>query len=463
MPDGPRGDKNTSGMVYPLPKESVTNLGSNNFGEDRGDHIHAGNDFSAPCGTPIYAVNSGEVIYAGWMEGYGNYIALRMQDGWVAGYGHLSAIRVDKGDNVDAGQHMGAVGNTGHSFGCHLHFNIGKGLATSYSDNIDPIKYLGGAVGPSGDTEGGGGGGGGTANLEQILNASKAAAFALDFQFPGAEERNEAFALQGQKSLLNDQPLFDFVKQMAGACLRDFQSLPNGDFYAFYPNYFGTYQSREPYWNVYDIELTEGTMDLTDDTLATHVYIVGDTIAFDGSVDATERVLTSGAVTIHNMAQPGFRESKQAPAKQDGDDSDNTKQETEKLMKSLNMTDAGQVLDFLGRYGARPHYEEATNVRNPMYEAFLAYQRFQLLWSEQFATTFRFTFMPELYPSGIIAFPDHELQCYVQEVTHRFSYESGFTTDAILMAPAATGKDRDDADPLKFGLVPANSANLDED
>jgi hypothetical protein len=46
-------------------------------------------------------------------------------------------------------------------------------------------------------------------------------------------------------------------------------------------------------------------------------------------------------------------------------------------------------------------------VRSPYYEAFLAYQRFCLMWSRQFLTTFEFTFMPELFPGGIVAFPDH--------------------------------------------------------
>jgi hypothetical protein len=61
-----------------------------------------------------------------------------------------------------------------------------------------------------------------------------------------------------------------------------------------------------------------------------------------------------------------------------------------------------------------------------------------LKWSEQFKTTFTFTFMPELFPGGLVAFPDHDLQLYIEEVFHEFSYDGGFTTQANLMAPAAS-------------------------
>lgn len=450
---------NADTMLWPTsPRAGI----SSPFGP-RGGRMHEGVDISVGSGSAAIAPLDGTMTNLDDPDGYGWYSIINHGNGISTLFGHL---RSRKGPGqVRRGETIGETGggasdpHKGNAQGAHLHFEVHVN-----GTPVDPEPYIsGGQVVEGGELGGGAGGGGVTANLDQILTAAKAAAFATNLQFPGVEERNEAFALQGQKSLLNDQPLFDFIKQLAGACLRDFQSLPNGDFYAFYPNYFGTYQSRDPYWNVYDIELTEGTIDLTDDTLATHVYVVGDTIGYDGTIDSTERVLTSGAVTIHNVAQPGFQKGKPASKKQDEDDQDNVEKETEELMKALFMTDPGQVVDFLGRYGARPHYEEATNVRNPMYEAFLAYQRFQLLWSEQFATTFKFTFMPELYPSGIIAFPNHNLQCYVQEVTHNFNYESGFTTNAILMAPAAIGKDKNEEDPLKFGLVPANTADIGKD
>jgi hypothetical protein len=74
-----------------------------------------------------------------------------------------------------------------------------------------------------------------------------------------------------------------------------------------------------------------------------------------------------------------------------------------------------------------------------MFETFYAFTQFQLLWSRQFLTDFQFTFMPELYPGGVVAFPDHGVRCYLDSVTHTFDYEGGFTTQATLSAPAAHG------------------------
>lgn len=76
-------------------------------------------------------------------------------------------------------------------------------------------------------------------------------------------------------------------------------------------------------------------------------------------------------------------------------------------------------------------------VRSHYFETFLAYQLFCLLWSKQFLTTFEFTFMPELFPGGLVKFPEHGIQCYIDEVQHTGNYESGFQTRASLSAPTA--------------------------
>lgn len=76
-------------------------------------------------------------------------------------------------------------------------------------------------------------------------------------------------------------------------------------------------------------------------------------------------------------------------------------------------------------------------VRSGFYEMFLAFQRFCMLWSQQFLTTFQFTYMPELFPGGLIALPDHGIQLFVEEVEHTFSYTDGFTTTATVSSPVA--------------------------
>jgi len=85
---------------------------------------HHGTDFAAPIGTPVSAIGSGKVVFAGWKGGYGNCIDIRHNSQYQSRYGHLSKILVKAGDKVDQGQTIGKVGNTGVSTGPHLHFEM---------------------------------------------------------------------------------------------------------------------------------------------------------------------------------------------------------------------------------------------------------------------------------------------------------------------------------------------------
>ncbi|MGB9376924.1 MAG: M23 family metallopeptidase, partial [Mycobacteriales bacterium] len=90
--------------------------------------LHAGVDFAAPRGTPIFAAASGVVINAGWAGGYGNYTCISHGtyhgQGLATCYGHQSAILVHAGQGVSRGQLIGRVGTTGDSTGNHLHFEV---------------------------------------------------------------------------------------------------------------------------------------------------------------------------------------------------------------------------------------------------------------------------------------------------------------------------------------------------
>ncbi|WP_439591197.1 peptidoglycan DD-metalloendopeptidase family protein [Microbacterium sp.] len=85
---------------------------------------HLGTDMAAGCGSAIYAAASGTVTMAWPYSGYGNYIRINHGGGVGTGYGHLSRIFVTSGQWVNAGQLIGAEGNTGNSYGCHLHFEV---------------------------------------------------------------------------------------------------------------------------------------------------------------------------------------------------------------------------------------------------------------------------------------------------------------------------------------------------
>lgn len=98
--------------------------------------LHAGTDFGAACGTPVYAASSGTVIAAGWGGGYGNRIIVSHGGGLATTYNHLSGYAV-RGGGVARGQLIGYVGTTGSSTGCHLHFEVRVN-----GTPVNPMGYL---------------------------------------------------------------------------------------------------------------------------------------------------------------------------------------------------------------------------------------------------------------------------------------------------------------------------------
>ena len=91
--------------------------------------MHAGIDFGAAWGSPIFAVSDGIVSFAGRHGGHGNYVRLEHGGGLGSGYGHMSRIAVAPGTHVRAGQVLGYVGSSGLSTGPHLHFEVYRGGA----------------------------------------------------------------------------------------------------------------------------------------------------------------------------------------------------------------------------------------------------------------------------------------------------------------------------------------------
>jgi len=121
--------------TYAMPIEHYTL--SSNFGY-RWGRLHKGIDMAAPTGTPIYASDGGTVTRAGWYSGYGLCVDIDHGNGRETRYGHCSKILVNVGDQVYQGQVVSLVGNTGHSFGSHLHFEIHRN-----GQPINPRPILG--------------------------------------------------------------------------------------------------------------------------------------------------------------------------------------------------------------------------------------------------------------------------------------------------------------------------------
>lgn len=142
------------------------------YGWDVGYGSHLGIDIATAQGTPVRSIGDGEIISASWQSGWGNIVAIKhtLSDGKAiySSYSHLSKMNVSKGSQVRAGDMIGEVGNTGNSYGNHLHFQIdttnqahpyyyvtcGKGkdpmaivdggLCRDFltSNTIDPIAFL---------------------------------------------------------------------------------------------------------------------------------------------------------------------------------------------------------------------------------------------------------------------------------------------------------------------------------
>ncbi len=116
---------------------------SSSFGP-RWGAMHEGIDLSAGEGTPYYAAESGTVLYAsnggGWNGGAGNWIVLIHGNGMSTVYMHSSVTYVSPGQYVTRGQNIGAVGNTGDSYGAHLHFEVRLGGYRGTA--VDPCAYI---------------------------------------------------------------------------------------------------------------------------------------------------------------------------------------------------------------------------------------------------------------------------------------------------------------------------------
>jgi murein DD-endopeptidase MepM/ murein hydrolase activator NlpD len=99
--------------------------------------MHTGIDISAPKGTSVKATADGIVMYANWNTGYGRCVIVDHGNGYQTLYGHLSQIGVIEGEEIRQGEIVGRVGNSGHSTGPHLHYEV-----RVHSTPVNPYRFL---------------------------------------------------------------------------------------------------------------------------------------------------------------------------------------------------------------------------------------------------------------------------------------------------------------------------------
>ncbi len=125
------GGQSEAGFIWPCQGAVVSGFGM------RWGRMHEGIDIACAYGVPVHAAAPGTVIYAGWMQGYGNLVVLDHGNGLSTAYAHASAILVSLGQSVGQGDEVSLVGATGHATGPHLHFEVRvNGVA------VDPLSYL---------------------------------------------------------------------------------------------------------------------------------------------------------------------------------------------------------------------------------------------------------------------------------------------------------------------------------
>ena len=130
--DIPSGKQDLGQWVWPLETVKI----NSRFGKRRRG-FHEGVDLKAAVGTPVYATQSGEVIYAdSKIGGYGNMIVIKHAVGLFSVYGHLSHMDVKPGDKVTQKEQIGLSGKSGRVRGPHLHFEVRRGSVA-----LNPVNF----------------------------------------------------------------------------------------------------------------------------------------------------------------------------------------------------------------------------------------------------------------------------------------------------------------------------------
>ena len=121
----------SAGLIWPVNGPVTSGFGM------RWGRMHTGIDIAVPTGTPVHAAAAGTVLYAGWMSGYGNLVAIDHGGGLATAYAHNSSLLVAVGQHVAQGQVISSSGSTGHSTGPHVHFEVRVNGVP-----VDPLQYL---------------------------------------------------------------------------------------------------------------------------------------------------------------------------------------------------------------------------------------------------------------------------------------------------------------------------------
>jgi len=267
-------------------------------------------------------------------------------------------------------------------------------------------------------------------SLQPSFNSETNTDFANGFvsQSLTSTDSTLSYLLTGDHALANDIPFIEWIKDLNTSSGRVFCSAPNGDFYSFFPDYFGWFNTT-PYFYISDIETIDLNIQLSDQDLITHIYGIGPLIGYTQITPID--YAASPIASVQEEAFPWFiktsTEIKPGPT---GSEIWRT------ALQDLTYGEWDSTA-FLDRYRARPKMVQFSNIRNPALLWMATWMEFMKAWAKRYHSSASFTFMPELFPGGRVNIADR-IEMFVESVTHNFSYSSGFSTSASLIAPTAT-------------------------
>lgn len=249
----------------------------------------------------------------------------------------------------------------------------------------------------------------------------------------------EGQVLAGPRALMNDDPILPFVANLMQASMRSWCSAPNGDFMAWFPDYFNIW-NYAGIMTIQPIELMDFTVDWEDTNIVTHQYVIG-------SIPGMGTVVDQGSGNLTSTTSIGLL--------QELDSQGIATMDFPQIFRAIFGQDATQdfLTEYLNRFGARPDIQQVPSIQQGRPEFFLALYLFMQHWANQFTATVPMTFMPELWPGMIMQIPAFSFQCYTVNVYHSFVFgpNGSFTTNADICAPARMG----DADKMSvFGMLP---------
>mgnify|MGYP000920300325 CR=1 FL=1 len=396
-------------LVFPVPgagRETTTENGvmwgyTDDWGQPRsGGRTHKGHDIFAAKGTPILSMCDGVVDRTKDIDDGLSGIYVRIKDslGNLYYYIHNETNLVSEGDLVTAGQQIAIVDNTGNAKNtashCHFEWHPGGG------DAVNPHTLLNAAARIDVPTAGG--------TTGPMLGSTS---------FPTPDQVSAL--LIGPRMLMNDTPIFGPIKELVGASMRSFCSAPNGDFIAWFPDYFGQYGLTAA-MTIEPIELIDFTIDWDDTRLVTHQFVTGSVGGFQSTIPEDPNDTLALMTQTMGVASLDFPEILEAIIGDNAGDWTNPRQ-------------------LLQRFGARPDLTHYPAIISGQGEFFMAVHLFKASWARQFTANTSISFMPELYPGMIAKIPSQGLQVYVEQVSHSWDFRQGggFDTRIQVSSPAS--------------------------